>query len=84
MPEERFGVKGRFAWSGFGSGRGRLGQCLVGLVSVVVDGCGCRHLIPLVRWAALWGVLGHAFASLSVVGEGHGAVRLGQSLGSIT
>jgi hypothetical protein len=33
------------------------------VVSAVVDGCGRRHLVPLVRCAARWGVLGHAFAT---------------------
>ena len=69
-----FGLGTRLTATGVGSW---------GLFLVVV-GCGCGHLIPLVRCAALWGVLGHAFASVSAVGEGHGAVRLGQSLGSIT
>jgi hypothetical protein len=68
MPEERFPVKGLFAlvvfrdWARlFATGFGRGGP-------EIVDGCGRRHLLPLVRWAALWGVLGHAFATSSSAG----------------
>jgi hypothetical protein len=63
MPEERFPVKGVFSQVGFrvwarlfATVVGRVGS---GVVAVAVS----RHLVPLMRWAALWGVRGHAFAT---------------------
>ncbi len=64
MPEERGPVKGMFFLVGFrrgtrlnATGFGRGGSGVVSAVAVR------RHRVPLVRWAALWGVLGHAFAT---------------------
>jgi hypothetical protein len=69
MPEERFPVKGVFPLVGL-RGEARLIATVVpsGAPVLIVDGCGRRHLVPLVRWAALWGVLGHAFATPSSAG----------------
>jgi hypothetical protein len=69
MPEERFPVKGAFPLVGF--------RVWARLIATVVGRRGVRscsavavsrHLVPLVRWAALWGVLGHAFAMSSSAG----------------
>jgi hypothetical protein len=69
MPEEREPVKGVFSLVGvrvrarvIATGFGRGGSGVVVRIAV------CRHLVPLVRWAALWGVLGHAFATPSSAG----------------
>lgn len=66
MPEERFPVKGVFSQVVF--------LLMARLTATVCSVVGVRsrkavpvrrHLVPLVRCAALWGVHGHAFATSS-------------------